>query len=141
MNKRLRAGKSSELIVAGELIRHGLDVYVPCVDDQAIDLVMRVEQPKGVQYYDVQIKSVKGHNLIIGVKAPKHRGSRFILIVHYRHDDKADEFFYLDRKQVERHHKKESEWKDLVLHKEDRERYAAQTLADLVRRVKESDLS
>lgn len=59
MNERLRGGKSSELIVAGELLRHGLDGYLPCVDDQAIDLLLRVERPDGVRHYDVQVKSVK----------------------------------------------------------------------------------
>lgn len=58
MNSRLRAGKSSELIVCGELIRHGLDVYVPAVDGQAIDLVIRAEDENGVRYYDLQVKSV-----------------------------------------------------------------------------------
>jgi len=38
--QKMRGGKSSELIVAGELIRHGLDVYLPCVDDQSIDLLI-----------------------------------------------------------------------------------------------------
>lgn len=43
MNKGMRSGKSSELIVAGQLLRLGLDVYLPSVDDQAIDLLIKVE--------------------------------------------------------------------------------------------------
>ena len=141
MDNKMRAGKSSELIVAGELIRHGLDVYLPCVDDQAIDLVLRAEGADDTRYYDVQVKSVKGHNSIVGVKDPKGKGSRYIIIVHYRHDDKPDECFYLDKSQIERHHKKESEWGDLILHKKDRERYAAsQTLANLAQRINKGDL-
>lgn len=53
MAKKLRAGKSSELIVAGELIRNGLDVYMPYVDDQAIDLIIRSEIDNEIKYYDI----------------------------------------------------------------------------------------
>jgi hypothetical protein len=60
MNKRLRSGKSSELIVAGKLIRHDVDVYMPCVDDQAIDLVLRAEGPNGIRYYDVAGEKCQG---------------------------------------------------------------------------------
>ena len=104
MNKSLRAGKSSELIVAGELLRHGLDVYLPCVDDQAIDLLIRNEYEDSVIHYDVQVKSVKGYNRIIGVKKPGDRSNRYILIIHYRHGDKPDEFFYLTKEQIVLHH-------------------------------------
>ena len=140
MNTRMRGGKSSELIVAGELLRHGLDVYLPCVDDRAIDLLLRVEDQVGVRHYDVQVKSVRGYNRIVGLKDIDNKPSRYILILHYRHDDKADEFFYLTKNQVLRHYLKGAEWGDLVFNKAEREQYVAQTLADLGRRLLSSEL-
>lgn len=133
MNKRIRSGKSSELIVTGELIRHGVDVYLPCVDDQAIDLLLRA--PDGVRYYEVQVKSIKGYNSIVGVKNAEDLRGNYILIVHYRHDSKPDEFFYLTHKQIAHHHLKGSGWGDLVFNKPERERYAEQNLADLAKRI------
>ena len=131
MNIKLRRGKSSELIVAGELLRHNLDVYMPCVDDQAIDLVIRVENEDKVTFYDVQVKSVKGYNRIVGVKDMSTICSRYILIIHYRHDDKPDEFFYLTKDQIKKHHIEDSEWGDLVFNKPERERYCDQDLSHL----------
>lgn len=131
MNKRLRAGKSSELIVTGQLTRHGVDVYTPCVDDQAIDLVVRVERPDGVRFYDVQVKSVKNYNRVIGLKPLGNQQGRYVLIIHYRNDKKPDEFLYLTRKQIALYHPKHSVWGDLVLKKKDRAQYAHQTLSHL----------
>ena len=135
MNKRARSGKSSELIVAGELLRHGVDVYLPCVDDQAIDLLLRAAGPDGVRYYDLQVKSVKGYNRIVGVKNAEKQRGRYILVIHYRHDDRSDEFFYLTQEQIACHYLKASDWDDLVFNKPEREKFAGQTLADLARRV------
>lgn len=131
MNKKLRQGKSSELTVAGELIRHGLDVYLPCVDDQAIDLIVRVEINGMVAFYDIQVKSVAGYNQIIGVKPPEDRPGNYVLILHYRHGNKADEFFYLMRDGITKHHLKGSAWGDLVFNKAEREQYAHKGLAHL----------
>jgi hypothetical protein len=127
MNLRLRSGKASELRVAAELIRHGLDAYLPCVDDQGIDLIVRVRKPAEVRYYDVQVKSVKGYNRIVGLTPPAHE--RHILIIHYRHDTKPDEFFYLTPQQIAEHHLKDSPWKDLVFNAPERDKYQRQTLA------------
>lgn len=140
MNNRVRAGKSSEYAVAGQLIRHGLDVYLPCVDDQAIDLVLRTEDGKGIRYYDIQVKSVKGYNRIVGLKPLRNRQDKYILVIHYRHNSKPVEFFYLSREQIARHYKKDSPWGDLVFNKADREEYARQDLADLARRVLNAQL-
>ncbi|MFL5800261.1 MAG: hypothetical protein ACJ8CR_00665 [Roseiflexaceae bacterium] len=140
MNTRMRGGKSSELIVAGELLRHGLDVYLPCVDDRAIDLLIRTEDHEGVRHYDVQVKSVRGYNRIVGLKNIDIKSSRYILILHYRHDEKADESFYLTKDQVLRHYLKDSKWGDLVFNKVEREQYAAQTLADLGQRILRREL-
>jgi hypothetical protein len=136
MNKKLRAGKSSELAVASQLIREGLDVYVPCVDDHSIDLVIRAEVGDSVVYYDVQVKSVAGYNRIIGVSDVSALSDARLLIIHYRHKDKADEYFYLTHAQVEQQHIKGSDWGDLVFNKVDRQgKYANQNLKDLAEKI------
>jgi hypothetical protein len=90
MNKSMRGGKSSELIVAGELLRYGLDVYMPCVDDQAIDLLIRDESGGDVLHYDVQVKSVKGYNRIIGIRNLESKDSRYILITDVTQREAVD---------------------------------------------------
>jgi len=136
MNKGMRGGKSSELIVAGQLLRLGLDVYLPCVDDQAIDLLIRVESNGEVTHYDVQVKSVKGYNRIIGIRNMENKGDRYILIIHYRHENKEDEFFYLTKNQVGQHHLPGS-WGDLVFNTRERSLYREQTLTQLAGRILE----
>ena len=135
MNQRMRSGKSSELIVAGELIRHGVDVYMPCVDDQAIDLLLRADGPDAVRYYDVQVKSVKGYNRIVGVRHLDKQQGSYILIIHYRHDNRPDEFFYLMHDQIGQHLLEDTDWGDLIFNKPEREQYAEQTLAHLAERL------
>ena len=135
MNLRLRGGKSSELIVAGELLRKGIDVYLPCVDDQAIDLLVRAEKGGLVRHYDVQVKSVEGYNRIIGIKKGGLKNRRSILVVHYRHLDRPDEFFYLTREQVAKHHLADSDWGDLVFNKDERRLYSRQTLEYLAQKI------
>lgn len=133
--KQMRAGKCSELIVAGHLIRNGLDVYMPSVDDQAIDLLVRAQAGRSIRYYDIQVKSVRGYNRIIGVKDPVAKGARYVLIIHYRHDGKEDEFFYLTREQIGHHIIKDSKWGDLVFNKDQRERYKSQNLIRLAEQI------
>lgn len=134
MAKNLRAGKSSELIVAGELIRNGLDIYMPYVDDQAIDLIIRSEIENEIKYYDIQIKSVKGYNRIIGLKNTDNKKENYILIIHYRHDNKPDEFFYLNKKQIKKH-AIDTEWGDLIFNKPEREKYKCQKIEDLAKNI------
>lgn len=131
MNERMRQGKSGELRVASELIRQGLDVYSPLVDDQAIDLIVRVPAAGGVRHFDIQIKSVAGYNRVIGVRLPRERLDEYILILHFRHSNRDDEFFYLTGEQAARHHLPDSPFGDLVFNKPERQAYGAQTLAAL----------
>ncbi len=140
MNKRFRMGKSSEHIVCGQLLRYGLDVYLPCVDDQAIDLILRHENLNDVRYYDIQVKSVKGYNRIIGVKDVAEKQDKYILIIHYRHENKPDEFFYLTKKQIIQHHISGSDWGDLIFNKQERQNYSQQNLSDLANHILKSDL-
>jgi len=133
--KQMRAGKCSELIVGGHLIRHGLDVYMPSVDDKAIDFIIRAQTGRSARYYDVQVKSIRGYNRIIGVKDPADKGSRYVLIIHYRHDKKEDEFFYLTRRQIDLHIIKNSTWGDLVFNRKERELYKKQNLPHLAEQI------
>lgn len=114
MNRRSRVGKASELIVAGELVRRGVDVYIPCVDDQAIDLIIRSSDNLFPQYYEVQVKSVKGYNRIVGLRGLTEKPPSYLLIIHYRHEKKDDEFFWLMRDQA-KPHAIDGEWGDLIL--------------------------
>ena len=140
MNNRSRNGKSSELMVAGELIRHGLDIYLPLVDDQAIDMIIR--QPIGnvVKHYDVQVKSVSGYNRIVGLRDIEAKAETYILILHYRHSTKPDECLYLLRDQIMLFHKPEYEWGDLIFNKPEREQYISQSLSKLATKIKEDIL-
>lgn len=123
-------------MVAGELIRHGLDVYLPLVDDQAIDMIIRMPTHDGVKHYEVQVKSVSGYNRIVGLKDIESKSDTYILIVHYRHDSKPDECLYLFRDHILKFHKKEYEWGDLIFNKPEREKYMPQSLSDLAERIK-----
>jgi hypothetical protein len=131
----MRGGKSGEYAVTSWLIRHGLDVFLPCVDDKAIDLLVRQVSEDSVKHYDLQVKSSAGFNRILGVKDPAHQPGRYVLILHYRLKNKPDQFYYLTRDQIERHIFPEGGWGDLIFNKPQRERYAHQTLEDLARRI------
>jgi hypothetical protein len=131
MKQKPTRGKGSELIVAGILIDAGLDVFLPIVD-RGIDMVIQIEN----KLCSVQVKSNQGYNRIIGFG----RLTDF-LIIHYKHKgDKKDEFLYLTRDQVEEHWLFESEFKDVVLKKEDREKYKSQTIESLSERYQHSFL-
>ena len=139
MNKGMRAGKASELAVASGLIRYGLDVYLPAVDDQAIDLLVRVEDEFGVRHFDVQVKSVKGFNRILGVKNLSAKSENYLLILHFRHEGHPDDYFFLTRDEAAHHHLPDSNWGDLVFNKEQRERYAHRDLRILAEWLKSGE--
>lgn len=127
-------------MVAGELIRNGLDVYLPCVDDQAIDMIVRVPVGDMVKHYDVQVKSVSGYNRIVGLRDIENKSDNYILVVHYRHQNKSDECLYLTRQQVLKFHNKAMSWGDLVFNKADREQYISQSLAVLADKLRNGTL-
>jgi hypothetical protein len=121
------AGKESELMVAGILCDNGLDVFLPLVD-RGLDMV--VQGKDGL--YGIQVKSVKDYNRIVGLSTLPD-----FLIVHYRNTGtKKDELLYLTKDQVLKHWLPDSEWKDVVLNKEDRERYADQTIDRFIAELK-----
>ncbi len=132
-NIRMRGGKSSELRVVSELVRLGVDVFLPCVDDKAIDFVIRQAIGEDIQYFDIQVKSVKGYNRIIGLGDINAKADNYILVIHYRHASKPDEFFYLLGHQILEHWLADSGWGDLVFNKPQRQQYASQDLPALAR--------
>ena len=50
-------GKRQEFVVIAELLKRGYDIYLTLVDDQQIDCVIRYDNGKKIQYFDVQIKA------------------------------------------------------------------------------------
>jgi|GEM_PF-1495061 len=60
MATKMRAGKGYELTVVGMLVEAGFDVYLPTVDDQAIDAIIRLPIGESVlKYHEVQIKGAR----------------------------------------------------------------------------------
>jgi hypothetical protein len=57
MASRMRTGKGYELTVIGMLVDAGFDVYMPTVDDQGIDAIIRMPcEQSSWKYHEVQVK-------------------------------------------------------------------------------------
>lgn len=81
-------GKRIEYWVVGLMLKQGLDVYLPLVDDDAIDAV--IKRPDG-QFVEVQIKarshSVKfGDGALFAAITHEPRNNYFFLFYSERHD-------------------------------------------------------
>ena len=79
-----RVGKLGEQLVIAELLKRGLDVYLPIVDIHGIDAIIRTDQGK---YLDIQIKTRKKitRNLeLIDVRKLKARKNLFIIAYFLR---------------------------------------------------------
>ncbi len=77
-------GKRMEYWIIGRLLKEGFDVYVPLVDDKAIDAVIR--RPNG-SFITVQIKArsksvVKGGAAIFSVKSHKRKGEDYWFVFY-----------------------------------------------------------
>ncbi len=82
-NRRFRDragfGKRQEFRAIAELLKLGFDVYLPLVDDQGIDCVVRIEKENELHYWDIQIKArsteIKAANagLFAALTIPKPR--------------------------------------------------------------------
>ena len=137
---RMAEGEWKECRVVAELIRRGVDVYRPCVDDRGIDCVVRQETDEGVIHVDVQIKGSNGYNRIVGVrrKQVESKDDGYIVIIAYfHHGKKPDEFFFLTKGQVLRLKDEafgeggDGGWGDLIFNKPERKRFAHQDLNGL----------
>lgn len=62
----IQVGRYAEYIAKMEFTMYGFDVYTAEVDDHGIDFVIRKDP---ATYYDVQVKSVRGHNYIFFQKS------------------------------------------------------------------------
>ncbi len=57
----LQLGRYAEYLIKMELTLYGLDIYTAEVDDKGIDFVVRNDAG---QYFDIQVKSIRGMNYI-----------------------------------------------------------------------------
>ena len=78
-------GKRQEFVAIAELLRRGFDVYMPLVDDQQIDCVIRQDTEKGPVYQDVQIKArpkdcdLKNFGRFAGMRISDPRSNYFFI--------------------------------------------------------------
>jgi len=137
----MRGGKISELEVATACIKAGLSVFLPLVDDEAVDMVVRLS---GGRHYDVQVKSCAGHNRIIGLRWQfilDDAADNYILVVAYRFPNKPSEFYYLTVEDLRNDLSLRLEpgvvsWGDLVFNRAQRDRYSDRGLDALARYLK-----
>lgn len=62
----LQVGRYAEYFVKMEFTLYGFEVYTSEVDDRCVDFVARRD---GGQFYEVQVKSVRGYNYVFIPKA------------------------------------------------------------------------
>ena len=130
----MRNGKISELEVATALIRGGLSVFVPLVDDEYVDMVVRL--PGGI-HFDVQVKSCKEYGRLIGIPWQfilDDAADNYLLVIAYRFGARASEFYYLTVEDLRGDLRPDPipvEWGDLIFNRPQRARYADRNLDNL----------
>jgi len=138
---RLRRGKIAELEVATACIKSGLSVFMPLVDDEHVDMVVRLG---GGKHYDIQVKSCLGYNRIIGIPwqfIMDKAASNYILVLAYRFNNRPSEFYYLTIKDLRnnkdfRSKNTQSNWGDLIFNKTQRNQYQNQNIEELTKYLK-----
>ena len=75
-------GKRMEFWVIGEMLRHGLDVYIPLVDDRGVDAVVR---RKDGSFVEVQIKA----------RSVDIREGDAALFAAIRHDEERPNYWFI----------------------------------------------
>jgi len=142
MNTRAYGGKASELIVAGELVRRGLDVYMPTIDIKGVDLIVRTGGEGRGKFYEVQVKSVGSYTRVVGLQKARVRrkGRNYFLVLHYRLEARDDEFYYLTRDQLLDLLPPRSDWGDLVFNRQEREKFRQQDLTALAKVLRSGSL-
>ena len=76
-------GKRIEFWIIGEMLKEGLDVYIPLVDDMGIDAIVRKENGS---FLEVQIKAKS--------KNPKQPGNAG-LFAPIKHDEIRENYFFI----------------------------------------------
>jgi hypothetical protein len=95
------------------LLAAGFDTYLPLVDDQSIDGIIRVSDGITTVYHDVQIKGAKSWGGIRCRVSRLAKGSILLLYCHTRR-----ETIWLMRDDVVKHFKPtDSTWGDVFLRK------------------------
>ncbi len=129
-----KSGKYAELRVATELLKEGIPVYLPFVDDEKVDLIVRINNGNQVVHWDIQVKSSKGYNQIIGIpwRYIKSKPSNYLVVVVFIHSGKPDEFFYLTIDDLlGLMPEPVDEWGGLVFNRPQRDKYKNQTITNL----------
>lgn len=129
-----KSGKYAELRVATELLKEGISVYFPFVDDEKVDLIVRISNKTQVVHWDIQVKSSKGHNQIIGIPWSyiASNPSNYLVVVAFIHSRKPDEFFFLTIEDLlGLMPEPVDEWGGLIFNKPEREKYKNQTITNL----------
>jgi hypothetical protein len=142
MNTRAYGGKASELIVAGELIRRGLDVYMPTIDIKGVDLIVRTGGEGRGRFYEVQVKSVGSYTRVVGLQKARVRRKwrNYFLVLHYRLENRDDEFYYLSKQQLLRLLPPKSQFGDLVFNRPERAKYRKQDLTALAKLLRSGNV-
>ncbi len=107
-------GKRIEYWIIGRMLKEGFDVYVPLVDDDAIDAVIR--RSKG-SFITVQIKArsksvVKGNAGLFSVKSHKRRRKDYWFVFY---SERMDMMWIMSSKEFidESRQTKSGKWKGL----------------------------
>ena len=89
-------GKRQEYVVIAELLKRGYDVYIPLVDDQGIDCIVKINEKI---YLNIQIKArstqAKHWNLFAAMKIEKKENYFFIFYL-----EKNNTFWVIPSKDV-----------------------------------------
>jgi hypothetical protein len=88
----LQVGRYAEYFVKMEFTLYGFEVYTSEVDDRCVDFVVRREAG---QFYDVQVKSVRGFNYIFVPKIKFPIAPHRLLASVLFHDQKEPELYLI----------------------------------------------
>jgi hypothetical protein len=91
----LQVGRYAEYFVKMELTLFGFEVYTTEVDDRCVDFVMRRD---GGQFYDVQVKSVRGYNYVFVPKDKFEIEPHRLLALVVFHQDREPELYLIPMK-------------------------------------------
>ena len=87
----LQLGRYAEYFAKMEFTLYGFDVYSAEVDDKGIDFIIKREN----NYYDIQVKSIKGNNYIFFPKDKFILRKNLLATVLIFHQDKQPEIYLI----------------------------------------------
>jgi hypothetical protein len=97
-------------------------------------LVVCISNKTQIDHWDIQVKSVKGYNRIIGIPWGyiASKPPNYLLVVAFIHSQKPDEFFFLTVKDLlGLMPDPMTVWGDLKFNKPERGKYKDQTITNL----------